>query len=324
MKNSVKQYLFGAIKILIALCTFWFLIRELQKRDAILQWYSVKSTLATDKSILIFCLVILLMLVNWISESLKWSILINKIVLVPFYSAVKAVFAGITFSLFTPNRLGEPAGRMLFTPTNFRVKSVLAMSVGAISQMIITYGLGLIGLLFFNQNFAPDLGYKIYYLILILLIITVLTLIVYLNLNRIGDNLNRFSYFKKHKNLLSIYELYKISDLSKIFLIAFFRYCIYCLQYILLIYLFVPKVEITAILTIVPVLFMAQSIIPSFALTDLGIRGTLAIYFFSYITNQQMAVISAAFFLWFINIIIPSIVGCIFILKLKYKRVSYS
>lgn len=292
------------------------------KRNAIEQWESVNTTLSSTYSFTIIIGVFCLMILNWVSESYKWKILLEKVSSISLGSAINGVFAGITFSLFTPNRLGEPAGRLLFLPSIARKPSVLAMSVGAISQMIITYSLGLIGLIYFNQLIKRNLGFNFPLLIAFLISIVLFVLLLYLNLGKVSKMISSISLFKKHSELLKVYEKYNKVDLLTIFFIALLRYSIYSFQYVLLIHMFLPELALLKIASIVPVLFMAQSIIPSFALTDLGIRGSMAVYFFGYITNQSLAVISAAFLLWFINIIIPSLIGCFFILRLNYSRVS--
>jgi uncharacterized membrane protein YbhN (UPF0104 family) len=66
------------------------------------------------------------------------------------------------------------------------------------------------------------------------------------------------------------------------------------------------------------VIFFVQSSIPSLDLFDLGIRATTAAYFFSFVTNQEIVVIAAVASIWLINLIIPAILGSVFVLKLNF------
>src|SRR3546814_20428702 len=46
--------------------------------------------------------------------------------------------AGLTLAIFTPNRVGEYGGRILYLERGNRVKGAFAMWVGAFSQMLVT------------------------------------------------------------------------------------------------------------------------------------------------------------------------------------------
>jgi len=58
--------------------------------------------------------------------------------------------------------------------------------------------------------------------------------------------------------------------------------------------------------------------LPSLDLLDVGVRSMTASAFFVYITDQKLAVIAAVSSIWLINLIIPAILGSVFVLKLKF------
>ena len=66
--------------------------------------------------------------------------------------------------------------------------------------------------------------------------------------------------------------------------------------------------------------FLAMSIIPTIALTELGVRGSVAVYFFGFITSMHLAVVLASFSLWAINLVIPALIGLLFVYQLKFFR----
>ena len=66
------------------------------------------------------------------------------------------------------------------------------------------------------------------------------------------------------------------------------------------------------------ILFFVQSALPSLDLLDIGVRNFTASFFFMYITDQKIAVMAAVSSIWLINIIIPAILGSVFVLKLKF------
>jgi hypothetical protein len=66
------------------------------------------------------------------------------------------------------------------------------------------------------------------------------------------------------------------------------------------------------------VLFFVQSALPSLDLVDIAVRNGTAAYLFGFITNQTIAVMAAVSSIWFINLIIPAILGSVFVFKLNF------
>jgi len=66
------------------------------------------------------------------------------------------------------------------------------------------------------------------------------------------------------------------------------------------------------------IVFFIQSALPSLDLLDVPVRATAATTLFAYVTHQQIAVIAAFTSIWFINLIIPAILGSAFVFKLKF------
>jgi uncharacterized membrane protein YbhN (UPF0104 family) len=61
-----------------------------------------------------------------------------------------------------------------------------------------------------------------------------------------------------------------------------------------------------------------KSVLPSFNfLSDLGIREFSAVYFFSPLGVDEIAIISASLLIWLINLLAPAMVGFFYVLRLK-------
>jgi hypothetical protein len=93
---------------------------------------------------------------------------------------------------------------------------------------------------------------------------------------------------------------------------------VYSTQYFLVFRLLIPEIDPPDIVLMMFVIFFVQSSIPSLDLFDLGIRATTAAYFFSFVTNQEIVVMAAVASIWLINLIIPAILGSVFVLKLNF------
>ena len=79
-----------------------------------------------------------------------------------------------------------------------------------------------------------------------------------------------------------------------------------------------PAIPVFPMMMMVFILFFIQSALPSLDLLDVGVRSMTASAFFAYITDQNIAVMAAVSSIWFINLIIPAVLGSVFVLKLKF------
>ena len=68
------------------------------------------------------------------------------------------VLLGITFSLFTPNRIGDIGGRMLLFPRATQPSAFISSLVGSYCQLVVLYSTGIIGLLLYSlyMDFLPE------------------------------------------------------------------------------------------------------------------------------------------------------------------------
>jgi len=67
------------------------------------------------------------------------------------------------------------------------------------------------------------------------------------------------------------------------------------------------------------VMFWILAIIPSFAIAELGIRGTVAKTLFYYSKNT-IGILTVTSGIWFINLFIPAFIGSLLILGIKIKK----
>ena len=66
------------------------------------------------------------------------------------------------------------------------------------------------------------------------------------------------------------------------------------------------------------ILFFIQSALPSLDLLDIGVRSMTATYFFAFLTHQDIAIMAATACIWLVNLIIPAILGSVFVFKLNF------
>ena len=95
------------------------------------------------------------------------------------------------------------------------------------------------------------------------------------------------------------------------------RYITFSHQYYFLLLAFdVNLPYFTLIATIMTVYFLASSL-PSFQFLDFAVKGSVAVYFFSKLEVNEWIVVFITTLMWFLNVVIPVLMGSYFVLKFK-------
>jgi len=323
-KNITKRILSLAIKFSIVAIAAWFIYKEVFENKDI---WEIKdffiSALQSTTNFQLLVVVLLLMFVNWGIEALKWQFLIKKIEKIGYSRSLKAVFSGITVSVFTPNRIGEFAGRVFFLKNADRFKAALITIVGSISQLLVTVIAGVVSFLIFifyystAHSFSPSL---IYLFTFISSIAVVLFAFLYLNSGLLTILINKIPFLRKYGKYSEVFSYYSTTDLLKVLLFSVLRYFVFSIQYYLLLKLFDVNIGITDAFVLISLTFFSITAIPTIALTEIGVREVVALQFIGIVSMNEIGIVSGSFTLWLINLAIPAIIGSVFVFGLKFFR----
>ena len=105
--------------------------------------------LGTGTVVITLSVVVVLMFANWFLEVVKWRYLCRHIERISLWRATQSVFCGLTWAVFTPNRIGEYGGRVMFLQPRKRIFGVVAMGVGALAQLVLTSVAGSLSIAWF-------------------------------------------------------------------------------------------------------------------------------------------------------------------------------
>jgi len=99
--------------------------------------------------------------------------------------------------------------------------------------------------------------------------------------------------------------------------LSFIRYAVFSTQYWMMMVAFgLDKPAILAF-ALIGLIFLIKSILPSLAFSELGIRESTALFVTGLFGISAITAFGSAFVLYLINIITPSLLGLIFIQRLK-------
>lgn len=339
MKTKLKKTYNYLIRIIIVVATYTFLYFQIFHKRNLREFYNNFIELISQPAFIYgIVLVFLLMLVNWGLETWKWKLLISKIEKVRFFRAYEAVLTGISVSAFLPNRVGDYFGRVFILQKANHIEGILVTIVGSISQLITTLMIGLIALLIFLPQHVEESMYFNDYiytgLIAFIAIAVFLLLLFYFNISILSNFLVRFTKknWKKLRHHLQAFSYFNQKELLNILLLSVLRYFIFTLQFHLLLGLFGVKIPLFDSIILISVFFFILTAIPTIALAEIGVRGSVSIFVFGlYFTTMgygsswfEVGVFSASSALWLINIVIPAIAGTIFVFNLKFFRKNNS
>lgn len=318
MTSNYKKVLAAFIKIAVVAFAFWFIYRKLTSHNDLKEFVKLLASIPSQQIWLVLGTVFLLMLFNWGLEAVKWKELIARVEQISLWRAVESVFCGLTWAVFTPNRLGEYGGRVFFLSPKRRIIGVVAMTVGNIGQLVLTNVFGAITVCIFVYRFIPLEPILQAATCGIALVFALFFIVFYFNIKWLNGLLLSIKFTRKYQKFYAVLARYKKKELLKILLFCLARYAIFTTQYIIMFLWLIPDLKMMDILLLVPILFFVQSTLPSLDLLDIGIRSVTALFFFKYITDQNTAVVACIASIWLINIIIPAILGSYFVFKLNF------
>ena len=304
--HKAKQFGVFIIKLLIVIVAFYFIYNQLVHNDK-LDWAKFLALVKEKQSVFgpeasgLFLLSF--SFANRFLEILKWQNLVSFIKPISIGAATKQVLGALTAGIFTPNGLGEYAGKALFFE-KIKTKKIIFLNLLCNGiQLILTIAFGTIGLFI--------LGYT-FWAIAIVLLAFGFWLLAHLS-KKI-----KIKGYSIEKLIQKINEIPK-SIHKKNILLGLCRYLVFSHQYYFLFLVFdVDLPYITLMANITAVYFLASSL-PSFQFLDFAVKGSVAMFFFGKLGVNEWIVVFISTLMWFLNVVIPVVIGSYFVLKFKPK-----
>ncbi|KQB42935.1 hypothetical protein RCH33_1034 [Flavobacterium daejeonense] len=289
---------------------FWFIYNQLANNDK-LDWQKFITLFQKNQSVGGITFILLLSVLNRYFEILKWQNLAQHIHKISVSESTKQVLAALTAGLFTPNGVGEYAGKAFFFKKSEAKKVVFLNLICNGIQMVLTVIFGIFGLLYFNSLFNVITPKTV--LILFGILITVILFLF--SIKKIA-----IKGYSIEKLIHKINEIPK-SIHQKNILLGICRYLVFSHQYYFLFLAFdVDLPYLILIATIASVYFLASSL-PTFQFLDFAVKGGVAIYFFGILGVNEWIVVLISTLMWFFNVVLPVVIGSYYVLNFKTKTV---
>lgn len=258
---------------------------------------------------------------NYGFENLKWRIILPDLSKFSFLKTQKAVYAGNAVGILTPDRLGTFIGRFTYLTEVSKTRITYSTFVGNYAQLVTTILFALIGAtlswnLSINFHFPEKLSLPSILLVLIPLScialfglyhqITIVKIIGKIKSPRVRSFIDKLRFMHQLNE----------SRVHLLLLFSIARYLIFVLQFHLSLKIFGSQESFLWTLSFCGLVYLFATIIPSPFMGNLGTREAIAVFLVASIGIEEIVVVSSLL-IWLINIVFPSILGGLILLRKK-------
>ncbi|PVW14219.1 hypothetical protein [Marixanthomonas spongiae] len=309
--HKSKQYWLVALKVLVLGLTFAYIYYKIASGNT-LQW-QVFSSEIQSKNFIYILFFIVLATINWTLEIAKWQTAVSKTTSISFSEATKQSLMALTVSLPTPNRIGDYGAKAFFYPLEKRKEILLLNFISSSAQMAVTCFFGAIGLLILAMDYElPISETKLGIFLLVVLLAMVL-----------GYLFRRKQLLVKGLSALNVVRYFKnlpVSIKLKLVLFSVLRYVIFGFLFYFVLVFFEGDLTILKAAPLIGAMYLLVSIVPSFLLFDVVIRGGVAVWLFSFAEIPELPVLFTVFTMWLLNFILPALMGSWYVLSYKTEH----
>ena len=249
-------------------------------------------------------------IINHFLEIKKWKTLTKSVKNNSWFEATEQSLASLTFSIITPNRIGEYGAKVLYYPNNKRKEIFLLNFAGNFYQLAITIILGMISLVYLCK-YASFSIVSSQISIIIIIALPVVAAIFY-SLKEKYSTIN--DWFSK------IIELLSVKNNKIVILISLLRYLVFSHQFYFLIQCFKLNISYLEAMTAISSVYLIASFIPILSLFDVALKGSVAIIVFSIFGIDSIQILSITTLMWLLNFAFPAIVGSYFIFQFNPEK----
>ncbi len=245
----------------------------------------------------------------------------SQIQKLPYVNASRSVYAGICVGNLAPGRATEFLAKIHFFAPENRISITVLHFVNGMFQLSITVLFGVISVLLYSSR--AEINSNLATVSFILSGVVMLAFVIALfNINKIMNWLyHRFS--KENKGEV-VHLSWGNGLLLRLFALSFLRYLVFTTQFILLLKVFDAQSHFLEMFMCICIYFLFTTIIPMFSVIEAAVRTAIALLVFANMGMSNAALAIVAILLWLINIVFPSIVGYVILLRENLTLSSFT
>jgi hypothetical protein len=250
-------------------------------------------------------LVLFLLPFNILAEALKWKRLVRQTEKLSLAIAVRAVLAGFSTGFFSPNRIAEPVGRVMFLQSGNRKLGIVYSVLNSMTQNIVMLLGGLPALILFLSFVYSPAGFNYLNYISVVFVLLILFAVLVVMWQRVF----RCRLWQRYLGWADDLKQFGRRDLLTVVAISSVRYVIFCAQmFAMLRFLGVDLFLWQALLSI-PASYLLVTVTPAMAFSELAVRSSYAVLFVGAFVHNPLAITLSGLLLWIVNFGMPMLAG---------------
>jgi len=308
--------LYSVFKWLIFIASYLFLAYKLftfnQYDELVIRWNHI-SIYQVAWLVGVFALLPL----NWFLEAVKWKMLTAHVQQIGYNDAFKAVLVGISTGFFTPNRVGELVGRILYLQPHHRKAGVALSVLNSITQNLIMALCGIpASILFFSFTQQVPFFNLPFYVGMLLLGFLLLGLLFYF-FPIINNSLKKTRFASSVTPYTDCVLEFKPNILLQIMGVSLLRYIVFCSQFWFLLQFFDIQLALWQAIIAIPATYLLVTFTPSMAFSEAAVRSAYAVLVIGVFAPNTVGIVLAGVGIWAVNFIIPMLVGSVIMIRTK-------
>lgn len=267
---------------------------------------------------------VLLWLMNISLESVRWQVLTQHIRPSTFFSSLKSVLMGLAVGVVTPSRVGEYGGRLVDIPRSKVAYSLTAQFIGSLAQNLTNIFFGTLGLYLILLGLYPETPYLTLSFLSFGMLATAFFLLVYYRFDIVIKILPVPAFIaRQFPAILKVAEhMPEPRVLNKALLLSVIRYAVYLTQSVLVLHLFDIQIPVYMIFAGMSSIFLIQSGLVLPPMLGFVARIEISLLIFSFLNIDPLVVMTCSLLIWTINLLIPALIGSIFLLRTNISKVD--
>lgn len=258
-----------------------------------------------------FGLVLFLLPFNILAEALKWKRLVRQTEELSLSIAVRAVLAGFSTGFFSPNRIAEPVGRVMFLQTGNQKTGIVYSVLNGMTQNVVMLLAGLPALILFLHFVYSPAGFNYLNYILVVFVMLILFAVLVVMWQRV------FSYrlWQRYLGWADDLKQFGRRDFLAVVAISLVRYVIFCVQMFAMLRFWGVDLLLWQALLSIPASYLLVTVTPAMAFSELAVRNSYAVLFVGAFVYNPLAIALAGVMLWVVNFGVPMLGGVFFVVR---------
>ncbi|MBP8823446.1 MAG: flippase-like domain-containing protein [Flavobacteriales bacterium] len=281
-------------------------------------WGDLRSSMRGTSS-WFWPLMVALSVLNWGLEAVKWRWLMAGLEPMRLTKAFAATLAGTSMGLFTPNRTGEYVGRVLFLAPDNRWPGGFATLLGSLAQLLATVLIGVCALLWWRSG--PGHGGMPWgegALLALVALVGMAALALFLRPVLLGRLVRAVPLLRRTAASAQVLERFTTADRLAVLGMSLARYAVFWLQYVLCLSV-LAGIGWQGALVAVPVIYLVVTLLPTMALSEMGVRGSVAVALLAPQYATPGPVLLASFGVWAVNLAVPALAGLLILQRARIR-----